>query len=139
MASIGGVHFNVISESRNYNNEVTSHSVEDDKTITDHVKPDPISFAIEGIVTTDASTVHRDLLRLRASKTLLDYKGRSTIKNVIIERLKTDVDEKIANGFNFSMTIKQVRLARPSTVNLLPVSLKADTSDIGNAGRVQLT
>ncbi|MGY4689350.1 phage baseplate protein [Salibacterium sp. K-3] len=138
MARIGNVQFNVISERRTFDNEVTEHPVEDEGSISDHVSNDPVSYSIKGMVTNPgAAEAHRNLLKLRLSGEPTKYRGRSTLQRAVIESLETDVDEKIRNGFNFSMTIKQIELARPSTVGLLPASLEADTSEVGNAGRVQ--
>ncbi|MDQ0299634.1 hypothetical protein J2S78_002054 [Salibacterium salarium] len=138
MARIGNVEFNAISEERNFVNEITDHPVEDEGAINDHVNNKPTTYTIEGIVVNPgAAQAHRDLISIRYHGDPVSYDGRATMKNAVIENLTTDTDVNISNGFNFNMTIKGIRVARPSTVGLLPADLKADTSEVGNAGRVQ--
>ncbi|WP_026702864.1 phage baseplate protein [Salibacterium aidingense] len=138
MARIGNVEFNALREERSFINEVTSHPVEDEGAANDHVINEPVSYTIEGVVTNPgAARAHRELKSMRLSGEPIRYDGRANLKRAIIEEFITDVDVNIQNGFNFTMTIKQVNFARPSTVGMLPVSLKADTSEVGNAGRVQ--
>lgn len=139
MARIGDVEFNVLSESRPHDNEVTTHPVEDGVDITDHVRKQPKVYSIEGHVgdNEDPGAKHLALSYLWARGDLVDYSGRTKMKNVIVENFTSDVDESTQKGFTFSLTLREIDIAKPSTVSLLPVSLKVDVAEVGNAGRVQ--
>ena len=135
MARLGSIDFVLIEEERAYENEVTSHPVEGGE-ISDHVVTQPVTYRIEGEYTgPDAGSVHSEFLKLRNSGEPVYYSGRSAMGNTVIENFTSIVDESIANGFRFSLRIKQIRIAQPSAVALLPASLKADVSEIKNVGR----
>ena len=138
MAKIGDVEFNVIDEERSFDSEVTEHPVEDGADIADHIQIKPRSFKVNGKVTgPEAGPKHLALHQLQSSKEPVNYKGRGRLNNCVVESLTTSVDVDVKNGFDFSMTIREIEVAKPSTIGLLPADLKADTSEIGNAGRVQ--
>lgn len=139
MAKIGNVEFNVISESRNYTANATSHAVERGSDITDHVKVGPLTYSIDGFVGDDDNpgAVHGQLVKLFRSAEPVNYVGRSMLNNCVIKSLTTNVDSSSISGFNFSMTITEIKVAEPSTVSDLPTDLKTDTASVGNAGRVQ--
>lgn len=139
MAKIGDVEFNVLSESRPHENEVTTHPVEKGVNITDHVKRQPKVYEIEGHVgdAEDPGAKHLKLAIMWSRGEPVNYSGRTKMKNVIIENFTSDVDESSQKGFNFSLTLREIRIAKPSTVSLLPVRLKVNVAEVGNAGRVQ--
>lgn len=139
MAKIGNVEFNLISEGRNYNNEVTQHPVEKGSDIVDHVKNQLRTYSIEGIVgdNEDPATKHQELVRIWEKRQVVSYRGRSTLSQCVITSLTTTVDASSRKGFRFSMEIQEIKIAKPSTVGLLPVALRVDVAEVGNAGRVQ--
>lgn len=139
MARIGDVEFNVLSESRTHSSDVTNHPVEDGVDIVDHVQIKPRVYSIEGVVGDDhdPANAHLRLVRMQRRGDLVNYAGRAVINNCIIESLTVNVDSSAIRGFTFSMTIREVRIAKSSTVALLPVPLKVDMAEVGNVGRVQ--
>lgn len=140
MAKIGNVEFNVISEKRSFPNEVTQHAVEDGADVTDHVRNLQRSFDIDGFVgdNEDPPRVHDQLVQMKEKRKPVDYSGRAVLTHCIIEDFNSNVDVKSRRGFSFSMKITQIKVAKPSTVSLLPVNLKVDVGEVGNAGRVQV-
>lgn len=138
MANIGGVYFNVLSESRPHNLEITSHPVESGADVTDHAKVQRSSYSIEGVVTENASAAHAKMRNLQIKRSIVAYEGRTILKNCLIESFTSNVDSKLFDSFTFSMVITEIRIAKPSTIGLLPIRLKVDVNKIGNAGRVQI-
>lgn len=140
MAIIGDVEFNLLSESRTFDSEITQYSVEDGTDITDHVKPNWRTFSIEGIVgdAEDPPLLHSKFVRMQRKRGFVDYSGRAILTNCLISNFQSNVDDKSARGFRFSMTITQVKVSKPSTVALLPIALKVDVEAVKNAGRVQV-
>lgn len=139
MAKIGDIEFNVISESRDYSADVTTHPVESGADITDHVSMRLASYNITGRVgdNENPSSVHARIRSMQRRRELLKYRGRAWMDDCIIEGFNSNVDEKSAKGFHFTMRLTQVKVSKPSTVGLLPVALKVDAADVANAGRVQ--
>lgn len=138
MARLGNIEFVLIREDRTYENEVTSHPVERGSDVTDHVTNQPLTFQIEGEYTgPDAGRIHREFVKLFRSGEPVYYSGRAAMANAVIENFTSSVDENIANGFHFSLTLKNIRVAKPSVVGLLPATLRADVSEVKNVGRVQ--
>lgn len=138
MANIGGVYFNVLSESRPHNLEITSHPVESGSDVTDHAKMQRLSFSIEGVVTENAPAAHAKMKNLQINKKIVSYQGRSVLKNCLVESFTSNVDSKLFDSYTFSMVITEIRIAKPSTIGLLPIRLKIDVDKVGNAGRVQI-
>lgn len=139
MAKIGNVEFVLISEEREHTSEVSRHPVESGSDIADHVRNEPRVFNIEGIIGDRdwPATNHSRLVKMWKNRDLVDYQGRASLKNCIITSFVSRVDSSSKRGFTFSMTIEEIRIAKPSTVGLLPTILKVDVAEVGNAGRVQ--
>ncbi|MCM3488775.1 hypothetical protein M3689_05570 [Alkalihalophilus marmarensis] len=139
MATINGIPIYVLSETRNYDNEVSDHPVETGFNVSDHVEQKPTVFNLRGEYTgPDAGQVDAQLRTLRRSGELVNYVGRGSIYRCAIQSYSTEVDSSIANGFRFNMTIKEIRIAQSSTVNLLSPNVRAQVREVGNAGRVQV-
>lgn len=140
MAKLGDVSFNVISESRTYPNEVTSHPVEKGVDITDHVKVLNTGFDIRGRVgdAEDPAKVHSLINAMRRNREITTYVGRGILKNCIVKEFRSDVGVDSRKGFSFSLQLVEIKISKPSTVSTLPVSLRVDKKDVDNAGRVQV-
>lgn len=140
MAKIDNVEFNVLSESRPHENEVTSHPVEKGVDITDHIQKQPMTYSVEGFVGDSESPEekHLALKYLWARGDVVKYSGRGVLPKCVVENFTSNVDESSKKGFDFSLTLREIRVANPSTVSTLPVNLKVDADDVGSAGRVQV-
>lgn len=117
-AMLGDVEFSVTTEENvTHNQEVTDRPVEDLGYISDHVKPKPVTFSIEGIVVGDDAWPKLKTLReyCKGKKTYV-YKGRNIMSNVVIENLTTNHGKQIRNGYNFTMDLKIIKQAKVETV-----------------------
>lgn len=98
--------------------ESTSHPTEKGLPITSTIRKQPIELSISGrIVNNDkynANTTRDKLAELLNSGSLVTYKGRTTVKNMQIQSFDSDYDNKTWGGFTFSMSLKQVRIAKSS-------------------------
>lgn len=92
---------------------VTSHPVESGLDITDNVKRNPIAITLSGeIVGDNAAAVLSSITALHRNGEFVRYSGRNIISNAIIEAFDTEHPNTIYGGCAFSMTIKEVRVAR---------------------------
>lgn len=119
------VEFSVVeSENPTRTNQVTDNPVENSVNIVDHVKAEPLYFQINGVVTgTNAGDVYSKLVRFWEKGLLLTYSGRNVIPNVVIETMPTIHDKDISNGFKFTITLKQIRIAILKYVDLTKVAI----------------
>ncbi len=127
-AMLGDVALSVVeSENPEYSNEITSNSVELGTDIADHVRQNPISFSISGVVTGEnAAEAIARLRKYRNDGTVLRYIGRNVVDNLVIEKLSTTHDNSIRNGFTFDISLKHVRIAKGQQMEIeLPNPVKA--------------
>jgi hypothetical protein len=149
-AKLGEVELDVVEvETPEHPNEVTIHPVEKGSEIIDHVKQNAISFSINGTVSGENAPQKLSQLRqYRDNGELLTYIGRNAFRDMVIESLSTRHDASIRNGFRFSITLKQVRIAKSLTVEIQlpdPVSPKpigtpattTQTKNVTNKGTQQ--
>lgn len=104
--------------------EVTQHPVESGLPITDNVKRSPVSLSLSGkIVGTDAETIKRNLEDLHNKGGLVKYQGVHILSNALITAFETSASSSVYGGYEFSMTIDEVRITQsayvePSTKNV---------------------
>lgn len=130
MAKLGEVEFMVISETPSFSNTVTEKPVEGG-TITDNVKQNSTILDITGVVAEEGAFIKlQQLRRYSKSGELLLYTGRNIFANVVFERFDTTHTVKVRNGFEFSIKLKEVRIATAQTVEVAakdPASSKKQT------------
>jgi len=140
VATIGGYEIHVISETPDYSVNITQYPVEDDIDLTDHVERIPTVMTITGkILGPDAANIRDKLIEAMFNGTRLDYIGRNAFRQALIASINTEHDAEVANGYRFTMTLQQVRVAKPSYAPFLndPVML-AQVKPTTNAGRQQI-
>jgi len=140
MAKINGIKIDVFKESLQNDVELPSHPVEKGINFTDHVERKPVVLSISGKLirpdNTSLETLLGRLSTIETKGTLVVYEGRRIYHNLMIAAFSYDADSKIMNGFNFSMTLKEVRFAQPSYVSL-PAKTKTAVAGISSVGRKQ--
>jgi LysM repeat protein len=140
LATLGGHEIHVITEDPTYSVNITQHPVESDIDLTDHVERKPTTMEITGkILGPVASDIRDQLVEAMMSGTRLDYIGRNAFRSALLARFSTTHDKDVANGYRFTATLQQVRVAQPSYAPLMndPILL-AEAKDTTNAGRQQL-
>ena len=120
IALINGMYVFVENESVQRAIESTSHPTEKGLPITSTIQKQPIELSITGrIVDNDkrSAKITKDKLEeLLNSGSLVTYDGRNSLKNMQIQSFDSDYDNKTWGGFVFSMSLKQVRIAKSSYV-----------------------
>ncbi len=110
MAKIGNVEVMIIDESVGKFSEVTERPVESGA-ITDNVKKMPDTVELTGTVTADGWAVKRVLDEYHDNGTLITYTGKSAYESMVIEAFDVVYTSENKDGFNFSMSLKEVRIA----------------------------
>ena len=118
MAQINGMYVFVERESVQNAIESTSHPTEKGLPVTSTIQKQPIELSISGRIVDndkyDAKTTRTKLEELLNSGSLITYSGRVSAKNMQIQSFDSDYDNKIWGGFAFSMSLRQVRIAKSS-------------------------
>ena len=118
MALINNLYIFVENESVKESINSTSHPTEKGLPITSTIQKEPTELTIQGKIVknkkVDAKTAKSKIEKLKNSGSLVTYKGRTTLKNMQIQSFDYEYSNKVWGGFDFSMTLKQVRIAKPS-------------------------
>lgn len=134
MATIDGNYIWVEKEDPTYDVDITTQPVEKDIDMTDHVQRKARTMSISGIVNgADAARILTYLKKCSDTGQIVKYVGRVAFTG-IISGLSTSHDHTIADGYSFSLTITEVRVAQSSYVDKLPVPIKAQAAKIVNSG-----
>ena len=115
MAKINGLYVFVTSEDMDCGVEVTEHAVEKGIAISDHVKRNAVSLSVSGeIVGKNAANVLAKIKSIHQSGTVCKYVGRATLQNCLITSLSIGHPNTVWGGYEFSMTLKEIRTAKTS-------------------------
>ncbi|PZD96401.1 hypothetical protein DNH61_07780 [Paenibacillus sambharensis] len=137
MATIDGHYVLVESEEPSYENQATEQPVEKGVNLTDHVQRLARKLSIKGIVAgPGASRKRAYLIQASDSGKVVYYSGRNTFRGVITG-LTTGHTSSIADGFTFSMTLREIRVASSSTVSQLPLAIRSQVSPVTSSGTKQ--
>lgn len=100
--------------------EISNHPVEEGMDITDNIKRQPITLSLSGEIVDNngksAPTILSNIQSLHQSGKYVKYSGRNIIKNAIIETFDTGHPNEVTGGCTFSMTLKEIRVAKPAYV-----------------------
>lgn len=117
MAMINNYYVWVKDETFKRGVSVSKHPVEKGLDITDNVKREPVTISIKGeIVGSNAKQVMDKITALHQSGKYVKYIGRNILSNAIIEDFETDHPNTIWGGCSFTMTIREIRVAKSPLV-----------------------
>lgn len=121
MAMLFGVEIDAVREEQlSYRNEITEHAVEDGEAIADHTRRLPRTLTITATIAgPDWEERYQRLRELADSREVGTYVGVTVWEDVVIESFDPSHSVEIVNGVRFSLTLKQVRVARIETRTFL--------------------
>lgn len=137
----------VVDENPTMSADVTDHPVEKGQDISDHMQEKPATMKVSGSIVNESPEKLEMLRNYMRDATLLKYVGRNIFADVVLINLNTKHNANNAMGFDYDITLKRVRIAKPETfeVNVKdPVSNKQDAKtatkvkEKTNAGRKQV-
>ena len=124
MARINDIYVFVQSEELAHDVESTSHPVEEGIEITDHVRRKAPELSLSGKIVDyegeKANEIIAKLKQLQKEGSLIYYIGRNTMTNGQIQNFSTSHPYTNAGGADFTMTIKEVRIAKSAYVEPSP-------------------
>lgn len=118
MALINNLWVQVIDESVSRNVKGTEHPTEKGIALTDCVKREAVTLSIKGKIADYGEVKSHEILAklydLANKGSLIEYSGRNLIKNLQIRSFSTTHPYTNAGGLDFTMTLKEVRIAQNS-------------------------
>ncbi|WP_312118178.1 phage baseplate protein [Brevibacillus reuszeri] len=137
MATINGIYITVEDEQPDYQVDVTEQPVEENVNLVDHVQRKPQTLSLSGVIVgEDAAQTQEKIKQLMYAGTLVEYLGRVAFTG-LITGFTTPRNYRIANGCNFSMTLKQISIAKASYTESLPAPIRAQAAPVISSGRKQ--
>lgn len=115
----------------------TDHALEDGEQITDHVQSNPITIALSGIILDETEAKVLKLREYREKGEIIDYDYMTALKHVVITDFSRDYSADIKDGYAFSMTLKQIKVAKVAKFVSVSVPVKQQTKKVTNKGRQQ--
>lgn len=120
MAILNGLYIHVVDESLASDVETTSHPVESGIPLTDTVRAKGTILSLSGKIVNygnmTATQVITKINTLRDSGSLIEYRGRNVVSSLQIQSFETEYPNTNSGGADFSMELKQVRIAKSAYV-----------------------
>ncbi|WP_346235735.1 phage baseplate protein [Lysinibacillus telephonicus] len=128
----------VTDEDANFDVNIPTHKVEKGINLADHVERLPEVIKLSGLlIRPTAERVESLIQKLKKIETegkKVTYEGRRIYKNMLLQGLSIKANSKVMNGYNFSCTLTEVRIAQSSYVQ---PKTKAVVAKVAQAGRKQ--
>ncbi|MFJ7663751.1 phage baseplate protein [Lysinibacillus sp. NPDC097162] len=115
----------------------TDHALEDGEQITDHVISNPITISITGIILDETGEKVLKLRGYREKGEIIDFDYMTSLKHVVIIDFSRDYEAKIKDGYAFTMTLKQIKVATVAKYVSVSVPVKQQTKAVTKKGRQQ--
>lgn len=115
----------------------TDHALEDGEQISDHVQSDPITLSLSGTLYGDHEQKVLKLREFREKGEIFTFDYMTNYGNVIILDFNRDYTSSVKDGFNFTMTLKQIKLAKVAKTVAVKVPVKRQTKAVTKKGRKQ--
>lgn len=135
---LGGYLIHVENEDADIDVDIPTHKVEKGIDLSDHVERKPIVIKLSGLLVRPTSdrveTLVKAIEKMETEGKLLTYEGRRIYKNMLASGLSIKASSKVMNGYQFSLTLTEVRIAQSSYVS---PKTKAITAPKVQAGRKQ--
>lgn len=109
---IGDVHIDVIlTEDDDYSTPATDHALEDNTEMSDHVTKDPRTLNLECIVIDPDNQKINKLRQYQENADIIDYNNLTQLQHIVIENTNVSRSADIKDGYNLSISFKQIKVA----------------------------
>lgn len=137
-SKINGLLIHVENEDADIDADIPTHKVEKGINLSDHVERKPEVVKLSGKLVRPTpervESLIQKLKNIEIEGKLVTYEGRRIYTNMLLHGLSIKANSKIVNGYQFSCTLTEVRIAQSPFV---PPKMKAVTATVALAGRKQ--
>lgn len=146
----GEVYFSVIEDENPTDSvRITDKSVEDGQPLVDHIQAEASTIRVKGMMVGDNASEQLQLLKkYMYNGERHTYIGRNTYNDMMIESIPRNHTRYISNGFEFSITFVNAKIAKTKTFKFenavnpttkkKDITVKVKTKPVTNAGRKQV-
>lgn len=146
-AKYGDVYFSIIEdEDPNDSVRISDKAVEDGQPLVDHVQAEASTVRIQGMIVGDNASEQLQLLKsYMYNAERHTFIGRNIYSNMLIESIPRKHTRKIFNGFEFTITLVNAKIATTKTFTFKnsvnpttkkkDVTIKTKTKPVTNSGR----
>ncbi|MGG0666971.1 phage baseplate protein [Lederbergia citrisecunda] len=118
MARLNSLYLHVEREALENDVNVPQHPVEKGIKLSDHIERLPQSLSLSGKILrktgSEVNSAIASIINLEKSGKIATYTGRKVYYNMVVTNFSYNADANIANGFNFTMTLQEIRIAGQS-------------------------
>lgn len=141
VATLGDVLLDMVeADNPSHTYEITDRAVEEGENVSDHMKAQPVTLSISGVVVGDDAWPRLQRLRqYQENCELVTYVNRVIYTNMAIESIETSHGVDIANGFSFDIQLKRIKKASPKEIQItkVPPAVQTKAKKTKNAGTKQ--
>lgn len=127
----------VIKEDTEIRASVTDKPVEKGQDISDHYKMAGVRVDISGCIVNDSEEKYEELKSFMKEAKLLTYIGNIFLKNVVITTLVRKDSSSVKDGYDYDITLQEVRVAVPETFEIKVKNPVTKTQDKITAMKVK--
>lgn len=130
MAILMSSYIHVTEEHLSYEVEQTTHPAEQGYDLTDGVKPQSAVLSLKGEIVGESADSRVSMFLMYMQKgSLLPYSGRNHLKDLQISSFDITATHDIWGGYEFAMTLRQVKIAKSAfTMSAIPSSGRGASS-----------
>lgn len=115
----------------------TDHALEDGEQITDHVKSNPITITLTGVILDDTEAKVLKLREYREKGTIIDFDYMTKLNHMVITDFNRDYEARVKDGYTFTMTLKQIKVGKVAKFVSVSIPVKKQTKAVTKKGRQQ--
>ena len=115
----------------------TDHALEDGEQISDHIHSAPITLSLSGTLYGDHEQKVFKLREFREKGEIFTFDYMTNYGNVVIVDFSRDYTSSVKDGFNFTMSLKQIKLAKVAKSVAVKIPVKRQTKAVTKKGRTQ--
>ncbi|MFK5708601.1 phage baseplate protein [Lysinibacillus boronitolerans] len=115
----------------------TDHALEDGEQITDHVKSNPITISLTGVILDETEAKVLKLREYREKGTIIDFDYMTKLNHMVITDFSRDYEARVKDGYAFTMTLKQIKVGKVAKFVSVSIPVKKQTKAVTKKGRQQ--
>jgi len=116
---LGDVSIDVVrSEDFSSSAQATSHALEDNTEMGDHVSKEPKTLSIDCVVIDPDNKKLNMLLKYQEDARIIDYNNLTKLTHVVIEDISAPRSADIKDGYELSISFKQIKVSRKQIIPL---------------------
>lgn len=115
----------------------TDHALEDGEQITDHVKSNPITITLTGVILDETEAKVLKLREYREKGTIIDFDYMTKLNHMVITDFNRDYEARVKDGYAFTMTLKQIKVGKVAKFVSVSIQVKKQTKAVTKKGRQQ--